>query len=377
MTLCINPSLNDVIAPRIYYEDGSTVAVFGGFVNRSSTSDHSVYFLDTRTWSWTISTSNSVRGRSYSACALSGNQFIVWGGFYQNPTSSPNNLPSVEESTLVYSLDAQNWVNNFAPSRSSFGSEPASGSGSGSGSRVYSGSGDHSGSGDLSNSKGSKLIGVILAIAAVGTFVALLIIGGAIMVIRKRNRLRHANSRSGSSGLSHLASVNSVANLSSKKGNWDLSGVASGREDLSHFSGADDIPPVSGYNPWEHRGSIASHMGDDVETTTTITNPMMGVTQTTIVATSKNSSKMNKVTSIMPTNKKAADSSYGHRPSEQDFDGVTRTMTSFTRSEVQDFQPQESWVEGRPFHQFKNLEQKFEEKSQGIYYPISVEREYR
>jgi hypothetical protein len=61
-------------------EDGSLVAVFGGFVNRSSTSDHSVYFLDTKTWIWTVSTSNSVRGRSYSACAFSGNQLIVWGG---------------------------------------------------------------------------------------------------------------------------------------------------------------------------------------------------------------------------------------------------------------------------------------------------------
>lgn len=61
-------------------EDGSVIGVFGGFVNRSSTSDHSIYFLDTRTWTWTMSSSNTVRGRSYSACAMTGNQFIVWGG---------------------------------------------------------------------------------------------------------------------------------------------------------------------------------------------------------------------------------------------------------------------------------------------------------
>lgn len=88
--LCHNhhvPALHVLLFFLFIDEDGSVVGVFGGFVNRSSTSDHSIYFLDTRTWTWTMSSSNTVRGRSYSACAMTGNQFIVWGG-----KSSPNIL---------------------------------------------------------------------------------------------------------------------------------------------------------------------------------------------------------------------------------------------------------------------------------------------
>ncbi|KAF9434317.1 hypothetical protein BGZ76_008222 [Entomortierella beljakovae] len=282
------------------YEDGSKVAVFGGFVNRSSISDHSLYLLDTRTWSWTISTSNSVRGRGYSACTLTGNQFVVWGGFYQNPTSTPNNLPSVEESTLVYSFDSQNWVNTFVPSGSSYGS----------GSNGQSGSGDRSG--DLNNPKSSKSIGMILAIAAVGALLAVLITGGAVMVIRKRNKNRKDGNGNNNNRSSRSASVVNLSNSSSsimtssnkKSGTWDqktLTGVTIAPKSGSGISSsvkedigvaADEIPPVSGYNSWEHRGSITSG-GDNVETTTLTTNPMAGITQTTIVTTPKNSGRKN------------------------------------------------------------------------------------
>ncbi|KAG0307534.1 hypothetical protein BGZ98_000061 [Dissophora globulifera] len=346
------------------YEDGSIVAVFGGFVNRSSTSDHSVYFLDTHTWTWTASTSNSVRGRSYSACAFSGNQFIVWGGFYQNPTSAPNNLPSVEESTMVYSLDAQNWVSTFVASKSS-----SSGAGS------FPGSSDHVGNngGELSNPKG-KSIGLILAIAAVGAILALVTTGGAIMVIRRRNRRRLHNNNNGigsNNGCSGSRSISGhnhgttsmTSNLtipsSSKIGAWDqkkMSNLESGLNNgptspsaltalgKSELGGhiTEDIPPVTGYNNWEHRGSITSHRGDDMTTTTTMmTSPMV----------------------------------------EQDIErmSISRNMNNFTRTDSQDSQTQDSWSESQQqlqAHQPK-LEQEFEEKSQGNYFPISVEREYR
>ncbi|KAF9955185.1 hypothetical protein BGZ72_003957 [Mortierella alpina] len=269
-------------------DDGSVVAVFGGFVNRSSTSDHSIYFLDTHTWSWTSTTSNSVRGRSYSACAFSGNQFIVWGGFYQNPTSIPNNLPSIEESTLVYSLAAQNWVKTFEPSTGSSSSGSASGS---QGERT-------NGPNELSN--GTRSIGVVLAIAAVGAILALLITIGALMVIRKRNQRRRGSSSSNGGGFNpsrrnssqlpnHLASSGAVASTmmapalnKTHFGTWDhhprSSNLESGlvKDDKVGLVDNDiNIPPVTGYNPWGRRES----------TTTVNTIPGITQTQTMIVAT--------------------------------------------------------------------------------------------
>ncbi|KAF9281882.1 hypothetical protein BGZ68_006335 [Mortierella alpina] len=278
-------------------EDGSVVAVFGGFVNQSSTSDHSIYFLDTRTWIWTSSTSNSVRGRSYSACAFSGNQFIVWGGFYQNPTSIPNNLPSIEESTLVYSLAAQNWVKTFEPSAGA-----SSGSASG-------GQGERTNGNELSN--GTKNIGIILAIAAVGAILALLITIGALMVIRKRNQRRRGSSSSASSGgglsasrrnssqlANHLGSSGpvSASNMMAPAlnkthfGTWDhhprSGNLESGlvKDDKAGWVDNDiNIPAVTGYNPWGRRES----------TTTVNTIPGITQTQTMIVATPIASSKRN------------------------------------------------------------------------------------
>ncbi|KAF9937361.1 hypothetical protein BGZ67_001352 [Mortierella alpina] len=261
----LNPYTND---------DGSIVAVFGGFVNRSSTSDHSIYLLDTHIWVWTSTTSNSVRGRSYSTCAFSGNQFIVWGGFYQNPTSIPNNLPSIEESTLVYSLAAQNWVNTFEPSTGSFFSfGPGSGT---KGERTI-------GNNELSN--GTRSIVVVLAIAAVGAILALLITIGALMVIRKRNQ--------------RLFASNMVAPALNKThfGTWDhhlvVRSVNLEKDDKVGLVDNNDIniPAVTGYNPWGRR-----------EWTTTV-NTIPGITQaqTMIVGTPVTHSKSTKTTS--PTHK--------------------------------------------------------------------------
>ncbi|KAF9179762.1 hypothetical protein BGZ51_006666 [Haplosporangium sp. Z 767] len=260
------------------YEDGSLVAVFGGFVNRSSTADNTVYLLDTRTWTWTSSTSDSTRGRSYSACAFVSNQLIVWGGFRQNPTSIPNNLPSVGESTMVYSFATNNWVTTFAPSG---GSSPSSHSGSGSSGSV---SGGRNGNSD-SIVTDTKSIGVILAIAAVGAILALLISTAIVILIRKRNRLRHNNNNHTRSGSrSATVSATTLAGLSGRNASKKtLVGTTtitskSTKEELGTLSmmDADEVPAVSGYSPWEHHGSISS---------ISRTNSM-GITQTTIVTAS-------------------------------------------------------------------------------------------
>ncbi|CAO3575167.1 unnamed protein product [Mortierella alpina] len=238
-----------------------------------------------------------VRGRSYSACAFSGNQFIVWGGFYQNPTSIPNNLPSIEESTLVYSLAAQNWVKTFVPATGSSSSGSASG---GPGERT-------NGNNELSN--GTRSIGIVLAIAAVGAILALLITMGALMVIRRRNLRRRGSSSSSSAAgggtgfnpsrrnssqlTNHLASTGGMVSASNIMapalnkthfGTWDqpprASNLENGLVKDEKKGGLNDqhdinIPAVAGYSPWDRRESI----------TTVNTIPGITQTQTMIVAT--------------------------------------------------------------------------------------------
>ncbi|KAG0266640.1 hypothetical protein BG011_001487 [Mortierella polycephala] len=295
-------------------DSSSNGAVFGGFVGRSSTADNTVYLLDTRTWKWTSSTSDSARGRSYSACAFVSNQLIVWGGFHQNPTSIPNNLPSVGESTMVYSFASKNWVTTFVPSGG-----PPSSSHSGSGSNG-SDSGSRNGNGS-SHATSTKSLGVILAIAAVGAILALLISTAVVMLIRRRSRLRRNNNNNNNhahSG-SHSGSVSAttLAGLSGHNGSKKtLVGTTTTtskttKEELGMMpmTDADEVPAVSGYSPWEHRGSVSSMSRTN----------SMGITQTTIVTAS------------------------GPMP-------LPKTETTMAG---------------------------IEEKSHGNYYPISVEREYR
>ncbi|KAF8952103.1 hypothetical protein BGZ52_008001 [Haplosporangium bisporale] len=368
-------------------EDGSVVGVFGGFVNRSSTSDHSIYFLDTRTWTWTMSSSNTVRGRSYSACAMTGNQFIVWGGFYSNPTSTPNNLPSVEESTLVYSRSEQNWVNTYIPQSTS-----SSGSGSGS----YPGSEDRGtgNGGDLSHPSG-KSFGLVLAIAAVGAILALLITVGAIMVIRKRNQRRRndaaRNSHIPKNGDRQLSSSSTASSLTNPTGGrkksltgvWDqksplalengLHGqtaiTVTGHDDnicQSSSGFIDSNPPVPSYNSWEYTTPVTRR--EDV------TSPSMGTvayTETTIVtvapppriSTSKSGPRVAPQISPMSASKKHV--IRGPADAEQ----LAYQHQQRQKNHKQHQQQQQQ--------QQQNLEQEFEDKSQGAFFPISVEREYR
>ncbi|KAI8602719.1 hypothetical protein EDD21DRAFT_413722 [Dissophora ornata] len=231
----------------------------------------------------------------------------------------------------------------------------------------------------------------------------MLITGGAIMVIRKRNRRRRSNSvniRQNSSPNNGSVSVSSIHTPSKKSvlGTWDQKTmtrlengpnngpkganavVSPGKGELRNtvLAGADDIPPVSGYNSWEQRGSVASHRRDDIETTTTkmTMTPMLGITQTTIVTTPKNSAKSTKVP---PMSKTTYSTNTGRQMSEQDPErpSMSHTMTNFTRADAHGNQTQDSWSEShQQYANQHNLEQEFEEKSQGAYFPISVERQY-
>lgn len=290
-------------------------------------------------------------------------------------------MPSVEESTLVYSLDAQNWVSTFTPRGTAYGAGENGG--------PNAGEQDGATDGDLSDPKG-KSVGLILAIAAVGAILALVITGGAIMVIRKRNRRRRSNSTStrhtsSQNGIAPMSSVGTSSIKGSSSNIWDQKSPSGLEAGLAANAGAnitlssgkggvvmtEDIPPVSGYNAWEHRGPISGNRENKVGmTTTTMTNPIIGVTQTTIVTTPKNSSKAGK----SPAGK-VSNYTTNRRVPEQDHEqpSFSRSLTAFA-----DNQPKDSWSENHQNQAYQSrLEHEFEEKSQGAYYPTSVEREYR
>ncbi|KAF9414891.1 hypothetical protein BGZ94_000249, partial [Podila epigama] len=369
-------------------EDGSIIAVFGGFVNRSSTSDHSIYFLDTRTWTWTMSSSNTVRGRSYSACTMSGNQFIVWGGFYSNPTSTPNNLPSIEESTMVYSLFEQGWVNTFV-------SRTAGSEGYGADSNSGLGNRGNDNSSDLSRPN-NKFIGLVLAIACSGAIVALLITAGAIMIYRKRNQRRRtadvrSNYNSKNGDRPSCPSYPSSSTLGSGGGGGgrkkSLTGVWDPKSPLAlengvpgnatiEVTGHDDShldhplpyecnPPASSYNTWEHTSPPVTTRREDV------TLPSIGkvaYTETTIV------------TRVPPRINTSKSGPRSAPPISSPMSGtVTKHLSRGAEADVLAYQQQQRLRNHKQHQQQhpQNLEQEFEEKSQGGFFPISVEREYR
>ncbi|KAF9579844.1 hypothetical protein BGW38_003729 [Lunasporangiospora selenospora] len=285
--------------------------VFGEFMNHSSTSDHPIYFLDTRTWTWTVSNSNAVRGRGYSSCAFVNNQFVIWGGFFQNPTSLPNNLTSLEESTMVYFLAEQNWVHSFLLSNG--------GQGNGNGS-PFSGSGNigqGQANGDLARPNGTKSIGIILAIAATGAILALLIALGAIITICKRNRRRHANNgrrptpintttMNGQTSTSSGSSSSTVTapNPSGKKAGQNNKGSHAWEQKMvqtysaSSSSGQDEYTgsvkgravDSSSFHTWECQETVGVRQEDAGASTSTLgSGSALGVpTHSSIISTPKN-----------------------------------------------------------------------------------------
>ncbi|KAF9363238.1 hypothetical protein BGX34_004586 [Mortierella sp. NVP85] len=79
--------------------DGSKMV----FVGKIEGSDSSIMrILDVATWTWTTRTTIPHPGSN--ACAISGDQFIVWGG-YENSTSF--------DTAVVYDMKTDRWVTNY------------------------------------------------------------------------------------------------------------------------------------------------------------------------------------------------------------------------------------------------------------------------
>ncbi|KAG0020414.1 hypothetical protein BGZ80_004225 [Entomortierella chlamydospora] len=87
---------------------GTKMVLYGGFAssatNTSGDSFNDIYILDVATYTWSQGNSATGMGRGGHACAVSGDYFIIWGG-YSNLT--PQNM------TEIYNLKTSSWTTNY------------------------------------------------------------------------------------------------------------------------------------------------------------------------------------------------------------------------------------------------------------------------
>ncbi|KAK3844835.1 MAG: hypothetical protein J3R72DRAFT_437237 [Linnemannia gamsii] len=144
--------------------DGTLVAVFSGFLQGAASADPNVYILNTVTWTWTA-IPLSGRGRGNAACTIVDDTFIIWGGFYNNPSVS-GGVPSGQENLLLLTLSTGQWKTSYTPSTSPGGAGTPGGGGGDGGSNATGTNGN--GKGGLSGAAiGGICAGVAVIVAAV------------------------------------------------------------------------------------------------------------------------------------------------------------------------------------------------------------------
>ncbi|KAG9062204.1 hypothetical protein KI688_006536 [Linnemannia hyalina] len=148
-------------------DDSKTIVVFGGqtsVVTPAFTGAINILTIDTDTdtSTWTAGPSHTTP-RVYAACALVGDQFVVWGG------SSDGTNTVVSAEPIVYDLTLNQWVNNYkAPSY--YSSNPTTKPTPTSGSGI----GGNQGSGSSSAGAGPIIGGVVGVLAVVGVVIGFL-----------------------------------------------------------------------------------------------------------------------------------------------------------------------------------------------------------
>ncbi|ORZ29120.1 hypothetical protein BCR41DRAFT_11941 [Lobosporangium transversale] len=87
--------------------NGTKIAVFGGIPGWAEPPTPELYVLDLNSKEWRKAP-NATSPRSFPACALVGDQFIIWGG--QNTKN-----PSGDGSMLLFDLSKFEWVTTYTP----------------------------------------------------------------------------------------------------------------------------------------------------------------------------------------------------------------------------------------------------------------------
>ncbi|KAG0025235.1 Acyl-CoA-binding domain-containing protein 5 [Podila clonocystis] len=150
--------------------NGTKMVLFGGWGDYSRTVVYSdIYVLDLQTWTWTKGPdvgASAIYGRGMSACAVSGDLFLSWGGGVGTASVVAQNM-----TTLIYNLTSQQWVSRYEPPLFSTPSSP----------QPPSGVAGYIGSSSLP-------IAAIAGGAAGGTILLLAIVA---LIIRRRRRRQH------------------------------------------------------------------------------------------------------------------------------------------------------------------------------------------
>ncbi|KAK5823558.1 hypothetical protein F5H01DRAFT_410381 [Linnemannia elongata] len=104
----IPPHLSEMCMVSAY--SGNKMLVFGGGVNGSEVG--TLYILDVPTMTWTRGPSS--QPRKGMACAVAGNNFVVWGGISWNNSGEFVSLPSTP---TVYNINTGQWTPQFVATR--------------------------------------------------------------------------------------------------------------------------------------------------------------------------------------------------------------------------------------------------------------------
>ncbi|KAF9934261.1 hypothetical protein FBU30_002679 [Linnemannia zychae] len=88
---------------------GTKMIVFGG-IGTSNAALSDIYILDSMTLKWTKGTDGGATvARAYTACAVTNDMFVAWGGCDGSLTTLTNNI------MVIYNLKTNQWTSSFSP----------------------------------------------------------------------------------------------------------------------------------------------------------------------------------------------------------------------------------------------------------------------
>ncbi|KAF9912692.1 Multiple epidermal growth factor-like domains protein 8 [Linnemannia zychae] len=175
------PTVGDLPTPRCDHcmaisEDSNTIVIFGGRTPPPGNFTGSFYILDVPSKTWTQGPAASTR--LYSACAIVGDQFVVWGGYDGKNT--------IDGPPIIYSFPQKKWIEQYTPPEY-FASMPSPAPPGSTPSPVGPGTGNgNAGSGNSSSSSSSSDLGGILG-GVLGSLCVVALAGVVYLYMKRRS----------------------------------------------------------------------------------------------------------------------------------------------------------------------------------------------
>ncbi|KAF8931417.1 hypothetical protein EDD21DRAFT_410215 [Dissophora ornata] len=189
-----NPAAKGTIPPLrsgaclVPANGGSKMILFGGYSYTGNSSLNDIYFLDVATLTWTNGPNVTLADkRTSAACAVSNDNFIVWGGYSSDVQSN-----AIASSTaLVYDLKANIWTSSYVAPPLNSSTPAASSSGPSKTSDIP---GPNTAAADASASSGSNSHVVVIVGVIIGVLLVVLIgLGLALYRVRSKKGFNLSN----------------------------------------------------------------------------------------------------------------------------------------------------------------------------------------